>query len=608
MVRHGLRVAGAVLACLLTCGGTPAQAAGDGVVKGSNLKAAAFGGGIFVNGVGRNWFEFSTTGKLKFSFVETHRDEWSVYLKCTSRDLKIAIDVFKNKIKVTTGKPARTFVLGAVTKKYKELTQTHRGYLAPHTSPADLRGDGLCYCDSQDYLEQVGAFQRAWQKPPAKTGPGIMVRNETFHTLDMALLGSSAIPVPGSSGVKYYGMAKPGRIFYRSTGHWMFDIEAALNVSGKERYDDTDVVLPVAMDVGITLATIYWGSPTTWGKNAMAGSALTAGTVSAAQGGTAVLWRAAEGFVMDAGARLLKDAAEKVFIKKNTYRVLEDVTAGGTDPLELYRVIGGPGIPCVRRADKQVLIEGSGPGATRPLKVVSPGLLPGDLATKYDPDKDMNAQMYTYKVYDKWSLGIDCNHGDLPLKLTRTGDKIKAVFWAGKKKLAEGHLGPFKPDCGSFSDDDQFWAWSLRQKGMEKKGLSKDGSPPKGGEPITRVDLITTGGDAFFIDELYLYRENFEWNRPKSGSTHYETETRGHWGTDDGKGYCLSTDAGDANYKGDDFYKYVDGCHRGLSFLIGEGLSKEQLRKIGAKVTVADVTKWIKAAGGKVYPLLPDPK
>jgi hypothetical protein len=585
---------------------TPAKAAGDGVVNGSNLKAAAFRGGIFVDGGGRNWFEFSTTGKLKFSFAETGRDEWSVYLKCKSRDIRIAIDVFQNKIKYTGGKPVKTFVLGSVTKKYKELTKTHQGYLAPHASTA-LHGDALCYCDSQEYLDQVQSYERAWQTPPEKDGPGIMVRNQTFHTLDIALRGSGTIPIPGSKGVKYYGMTKPGRIYYRDTGHWLFDIEAALNINGKERYSDWDVAWPIITDVGVTLATIYWGGPTTWGKNAMAGSALTAGTVSAAQGGKAVAWEAVKSVATEAVARLAKDAASRIFIEENCYRKLDDVTAGGTDPLKLYRVIGGPGLPCVKR-DGTVLFEGSGPGATRPLTVVSPGLLPGDLAASYDPDNDVNAEMYTYGRYDKWSLGIDCNHGDLPLELTRTKNKIRAVFWSGKTKLKEGDFGPFKPDCSTMSDDDQFWAWSARQAGMVEKGLSKDGSPPKGGAPVTRVDLITNGGDAFFIDELYLYRENYEWNRPKNLSAHYQTEERAHWGGENGKGYCLSTDAGDAKYRGDDFYKYVDGCHRGLSFLIGEGISKEQLRQVGAKVTVAEVKKWIKAAEGKVYPLLPDPR
>jgi hypothetical protein len=449
----------------------------------------------------------------------------------------------------------------------------------------------LCYCDSESYTEQVEAFKHAWEKPPAIKGPGFLIRNETFHTLDLALKGSGEIPLPGSGGVKYYGMVGPGEVFYRSTGHWLFHIEAAININGRERYDDWDVVWPIVSEVALTLATTYIGGPSTWGQNAMAGAALTAGTASAQQGAKAIAWKFAKDVTTGTLTSVAEAVAKLAFSQENAYNLLEGVPSGGDDYLKPYRVVGGPGMPCVRRSDGKVLFEGFGPGATRPLLVVSPGMLPGDLALQYDPTSDVNEEMYSFRAYDKWSLGIDCNHSNISLDVTRTLNPIKAVFWSGSKKLSEGDFGPFRPDCGSFEDDSQFWAWSVRQKGVMKRGYSNEGWPPKEGEPVTRVDLIATGDDAFFIDELYLFRRNFEWNRPGAFTDHYQTETRGWWGRDDGKGYCLSTDPNDATYTtgaGDktyeNFMNLVDGCHRGISFEI-DGFF-----------------------GMKVHSLLPDPR
>jgi len=66
--------------------------------------------------------------------------------------------------------------------------------------------------------------------------------------------------------------------------------------------------------------------------------------------------------------------------------------------------------------------------------------------------------------------------------------------------------------------------------------------------------ISTNGTDAFKIDELYLRTSD---SGPDS--------VIAHWGKEGGKGYCLSTDPGDAtrSWKGT-----VDGCHKEITFVV----------------------------------------
>lgn len=55
--------------------------------------------GSFVEVSRKKWSEVSEKqGKITFSFNETHRDEWSVYLHDISRDVFLQIDLWKNKV------------------------------------------------------------------------------------------------------------------------------------------------------------------------------------------------------------------------------------------------------------------------------------------------------------------------------------------------------------------------------------------------------------------------------------------------------------------------------------------------------------------------------
>ena len=75
------------------------------------------------------------------------------------------------------------------------------------------------------------------------------------------------------------------------------------------------------------------------------------------------------------------------------------------------------------------------------------------------------------------------------------------------------------------------------------------------------VILSTDGNDAFWLDEMYLISR--DGNVFVFGQ---ENTTLAHWGQENGKGYCLSTDPSDA---GGDWTNKVDGCHKEIKFVVG---------------------------------------
>jgi hypothetical protein len=57
---------------------------------------------------------------------------------------------------------------------------------------------------------------------------------------------------------------------------------------------------------------------------------------------------------------------------------------------------------------------------------------------------------------------------------------------------------------------------------------------------LKHIDISIGGDDAFWMDEIRVYRRDFANDRFKDNLV-------GHWGRDNGKGWCLSTDANDIN-------------------------------------------------------------
>ena len=74
------------------------------VVKGYTVEQVDFGvggqklGAFFQTGPNA-WKEVNTQGQTTFQFVETNRDEWSVYMKDSSRGVSIQIDLHRKKVR-----------------------------------------------------------------------------------------------------------------------------------------------------------------------------------------------------------------------------------------------------------------------------------------------------------------------------------------------------------------------------------------------------------------------------------------------------------------------------------------------------------------------------
>lgn len=74
-------------------------------INGSNVSAAYFKGGRLeeTKQNSKVWKEYDKDRKAVFTFEETHRDEWSVYLKDTSRNVRLQIDVHRKIIGYASG-------------------------------------------------------------------------------------------------------------------------------------------------------------------------------------------------------------------------------------------------------------------------------------------------------------------------------------------------------------------------------------------------------------------------------------------------------------------------------------------------------------------------
>lgn len=92
----------------ITATTAPAQTATTDV-KGDNVqfvRYAEFGRGTFMNIGGKNWKE--SNSQSNSNFVETGRDEWSVYLNDGSRQLGIQLDLWRKKVVMVQANGTRT--------------------------------------------------------------------------------------------------------------------------------------------------------------------------------------------------------------------------------------------------------------------------------------------------------------------------------------------------------------------------------------------------------------------------------------------------------------------------------------------------------------------
>lgn len=75
----------------------PAQAQPGTQVNGRNVSFVAFDRGSFRQ-QGKNWIEYDIDGRPAFTFEETHRDDWSVYLADRSRNVRLQLDLHRRKV------------------------------------------------------------------------------------------------------------------------------------------------------------------------------------------------------------------------------------------------------------------------------------------------------------------------------------------------------------------------------------------------------------------------------------------------------------------------------------------------------------------------------
>jgi len=79
-------------------------------VNGYNVSEVQFNGGFFRKTGRGQWTEYGADGRARFTFDETGRDDWSVYLDDPSRNVQLQIDIHRKWIRLgDNGGPKRDF-------------------------------------------------------------------------------------------------------------------------------------------------------------------------------------------------------------------------------------------------------------------------------------------------------------------------------------------------------------------------------------------------------------------------------------------------------------------------------------------------------------------
>ena len=81
--------------------------AGSSKLSGWLVKRVKFNNGAFVYKGGKQWVETGTHNQVRFNFREVARDDWSVYLKDSSRNVYIQLDLHTRKVMYNAGNDPR---------------------------------------------------------------------------------------------------------------------------------------------------------------------------------------------------------------------------------------------------------------------------------------------------------------------------------------------------------------------------------------------------------------------------------------------------------------------------------------------------------------------
>ena len=79
------------------------QVAHAGPVNGQNVNVVQYNQGTFRQVSHKQWVEQNRSGHRKFSFKETHRDAWSVYLHDQSRNVRLQLDMHRKMVGYSDG-------------------------------------------------------------------------------------------------------------------------------------------------------------------------------------------------------------------------------------------------------------------------------------------------------------------------------------------------------------------------------------------------------------------------------------------------------------------------------------------------------------------------
>lgn len=69
-------------------------------VNGRNVTRVNVAGGSFREARRGVWAEYDRNGKVVFTFTETARDDWSVYLNDASRNVQLQLDLHRKKVRI----------------------------------------------------------------------------------------------------------------------------------------------------------------------------------------------------------------------------------------------------------------------------------------------------------------------------------------------------------------------------------------------------------------------------------------------------------------------------------------------------------------------------
>jgi hypothetical protein len=97
-----LSLAGLAAPAALLVATAPVAAQPGTGVNGLNVNLVRHAGGHFARQGDGTWAEYNSAGQITYRFVETQRDEWSVYLNDPSRNVQIQLDLFRRKISYGT--------------------------------------------------------------------------------------------------------------------------------------------------------------------------------------------------------------------------------------------------------------------------------------------------------------------------------------------------------------------------------------------------------------------------------------------------------------------------------------------------------------------------